>query len=49
MSRRTRSDLLDNIPPDDVTLRCGAGVHHACPSCACLCHDRQPELPGVTP
>ena len=31
--------------PDGITLRCAAGVHHACPRCSCRCHDAQPELP----
>lgn len=28
-----------------VTMRCRCGRHHACPTCACPCHDPQPELP----
>jgi|GEM_PF-6434592 len=31
--------------PDGRTLRCAAGVHHACRACSCACHDPQPELP----
>jgi len=31
--------------PDGQTLRCAAGIHHACSTCSCRCHDRQPELP----
>ncbi|MEX2621156.1 MAG: hypothetical protein WD250_13165 [Egibacteraceae bacterium] len=27
-----------------VTLRCAGGLHGACPSCACRCHDAQLDL-----
>ena len=40
-----RSDVLANIPPDGITLRCGAGICHACPGCRCDCHDAQQPLP----
>jgi hypothetical protein len=30
--------------PDGITLRCAVELHHACPRCACSCHDPQPSL-----
>ena len=32
-------------PFEAPSLRCQAGIHHACQRCGCRCHDRQPELP----